>query len=133
MTITSQQFNKLATKSDLKKDLKKLEEKIDKKFATKDDLKKGLKELRQETKSDLDKFAARAFDMFASKDDIKELRQEMATKEDINKILTAVDGITKQYQEFNIGFVMNQGAHDRFEEKIIKTEKRVEVIEKKLK
>ncbi|MCK5510545.1 hypothetical protein KAI65_03310 [Candidatus Parcubacteria bacterium] len=128
MAITTQQSNK---KPATKDDLVKLEKKLEKKLASKKDLEKFA--TKKEIKKDFEKFAIRAFDTFSTKEDIKELRQEMATKEDINKILTAVDGITKQYQEFNIGFVMNQGAHDRFEEKIIKTEKRVEVIEKKLK
>ena len=147
MTITSQQFNtlatkkdlekfvtkkdlkkdleKMATKKDLKKDLEKLEEKMDEKFASK----KDLSDFQKETNEKFNK----AFEVFASKEDLKEIRQEMATKKDIDRILSAVDGITKQSPEFDIGFAMNQGAHDRFEKKIIKVDKRVGVIEKKLK
>ncbi len=132
MTITSQQFDKLVTKSDLKKDLKKLEEKIDKKFAAKDDFKKGLKELRQETKSDLDKFAARAFDMFASKDDIKELEKRVASKEDINRLFILMDSIVVKHQEIGTERTANIGAHDRIEADIAKTNKRITVVEKKL-
>ena len=137
MAITTQQFNKLATKSDLKKDLKELRQ----------ESKSDLKKLRQESKKDIagvksdlnrleekmdSKFDA-AFQIFATKEDLKNLETKEEAKAAKNEILTAIDGITKQYQEFDIGFAMNQGAHDRFEERIIKTEKRVGAIEKKLK
>jgi len=121
MTITSQQFNKKLTTKD---DLVKLEKKLEKKLASK----KDLKELRQEVKGDFEKFSIRALNTFATKEDLKEFKKDIA--EDVNKkfdkILTAVDGITKKYQEFDIGFTMNQGAHNRFE-------KRIGTIEKKLK
>ena len=72
------------------------------------------------------------FNKIATKEDLKELKREMATKEDINKILTAVDGIAKKHQDFETEFVSNIGAHDRFEEKFIKTDKRIKVVERKL-
>lgn len=93
MTLTPEQFNKLATKDDLKG----LEKKMDKKFDA-------------------------AFDLFATKDDIKELKREMANKEDINKILAAVDGIAKKHQDFEAELAANLGAHDRFEARITKLE-----------
>ena len=130
MALTSQQFNKLATKKDLKKEVSKL--------ATKEELKKEVSKLA--TKKDLEKIEEKmdnkfkaAFDIFATKEDIKNLETKEESRAAKNEILTAIDNITKQYQEFDIGFTVNQGAHDRFEEKFIKTEKRIRVIEKKLK
>lgn len=72
------------------------------------------------------------FDILATKDDLRELKKEMATKEDINKILAAVDGIAHKHQNFETEMTANVGAHDRFEEKFTATNGRVEVLEKKL-
>ncbi|MBI2459132.1 MAG: hypothetical protein HYV53_01095 [Parcubacteria group bacterium] len=72
------------------------------------------------------------FNKLATKEDLKELKQEMATKEDINKILTAVDGVAKKHQNFEVEMAANVGAHERFEKKFIKTNKRVKVLEKEL-
>ena len=130
MELTSKQFNKLATKKDLKKltqesksDLKKLEDNMDKKFATKSDLKK-----------ELDKFAIRAFNTFASKDDLKEVRQDIVEEvgKKIDRVLTAVDSIVGTHQEIGAERAANIGAHDRIEEEITKTNKRVTIVEKKL-
>ena len=149
MALISQQFNKkLTTKDDLvelekklekklasKKDLEKFATKKDlEKFVTKEELKKEVSKLatKEEIKKDFEMFSIRAFEMFATKEDLKELRQDIAS--DVNKkfdkILTAVDGITKKYQEVDIGFVLNQGAHDRFEEKLLKQKKELELLKK---
>lgn len=75
------------------------------------------------------------FNILATKEDIKEAiieSEERMTKK-IDKILTAVDGIAKNFQKFDQELVANQGAHDRFEETFAKTDKRIEVIEDKLK
>ena len=120
MTITSQQFNTLATKKDLKNDLKKIEQKMDEKFAT---------------KKDFEKFAIRAFDIFATKEDLKNLETKEEAKAAKNEILTAIDGVAKEQQDSRMERAANIGAHDRFEEKIIKVDKidkRVGIIEKKL-
>lgn len=71
------------------------------------------------------------FSILATKDDLKELKKEMATKEDINKILAAVDGIAHKHKNFETEMTANIGAHDRFENKFTKTNGRVEVLEKK--
>ena len=134
MAITTQQFNKLATKSDLKKDLKEL----------KQESKSDLKKLRQESKKDIagvksdlnrleekmdSKFDA-AFQIFATKEDLKNLETKEEAKAAKNEILTAIDGITKQYQEFDIGFAMNQGAHDRFEKELLRQKKELELLKR---
>ena len=143
MAITTQQFNKLATKKDLKKDLKelrqeskkdiaglksdlnRLEEKMDSKF---DAAKNNLDEFREETNN---KFNA-AFEMFASKEDIKELEKRVASKEDINRLFILMDSIVVKHQENEAERTANIGAHDRIKEDIAKTNKRVTIVEKKL-
>ena len=148
--MTSQQFNKLVNK----KDLDKLEQKIDKKFASKDDLKKEVKNLvtKKDLKKDLDKleqrmdkkfstkddlknalekFATRAFNTFASKEDLKELEKRVASKKDIDRLFTLMDSIVVKHQEIEAERTANIGAHDRIEEDIAKTNKRVTIVEKK--
>ena len=124
MELTSKQFNKLSSKDDLKP--------LEKKLVTKKDLKKDLEKFA--TKKDLDKFAIRAFNTFASKEDMKDAimeSEERMTKK-IDRILTAVDGTTVKHQEIEAERTANIGAHDRIEEDIAKTNKRVTIVEKKL-
>ncbi|MEI6596884.1 MAG: hypothetical protein WCL13_01585 [bacterium] len=63
---------------------------------------------------------------------LAEKLENLATKEDVNKILTAVDGIAKKHQDFEVESAANVGAHDRFEEKFTKTNSRVKILEEKL-
>lgn len=63
---------------------------------------------------------------------LAEKLENMATKEDVNKILTAVDGIAHKHQRFEVEMAANLGAHDRLEKKFTETNGRVEVLEKKL-
>jgi len=60
------------------------------------------------------------------KEDLKELEEKIGTKIDnkINQVLTAVDGIAKKHEDFKIELAANQGAHDRFEERIKGLEKK---------
>ncbi|KKS33630.1 MAG: hypothetical protein UU95_C0026G0014 [Parcubacteria group bacterium GW2011_GWC2_42_12] len=74
------------------------------------------------------------FSILATKDDVKEAiiaSEERMTKK-IDKILTAVDGIAKNFQKFEVESAANVGAHDRFEKRFTETNGRVEVLEKKL-
>ena len=122
MQLTLAQFNKLATNKNLEATNKNLEE-------LRQETKKEFKELRQE----IDRKFDAAFDLFATKEDIKELRQEMATKADIDRVLNAMDMIIKKHQDFDIELTANQGAHDRFEEKFVKSDKKIEILEKQFK
>ena len=121
MALTPEQFNKLATKEDLEK------------LASKEDL----KELKKETDKKFDavdkKFDV-ALNVFASKEDLRELEERMDGKIDkkIDKVLTAVDGIAKDFKKFDQELAANVGTHDRFEEKFIKTDERIKVVERKL-
>lgn len=66
------------------------------------------------------------FNILATKDDVKEaiLASEERITKKIDRILTAVDGIAKQHNDFKTELVANQGAHDRFEERIKGLEKK---------
>ncbi len=37
------------------------------------------------------------FNLLATKEDLKGIKEEMTTKEDTNKVLTAVDGLAKKF------------------------------------
>jgi len=69
------------------------------------------------------------FDKLATKEDLKELKREVATKEDVNKILTAVDGIAHKHQSFEVEMTANLGAHDRMNKKIDGHEARLKKLE----
>lgn len=69
------------------------------------------------------------FNKLATKEDLKNLKEEMASKKDINKILTAVDGLAKNVQDFQAELVSNQMAHDRMQKYIESLEKRIVKIE----
>jgi len=53
-----------------------------------------------------------------TKEDLDAKLENMATKEDVDKILAAVDGIAKKHEDFETELTANQGAHDRFESRI---------------
>jgi len=62
------------------------------------------------------------FNKLVTKDDLDEKLKNMATKEDVHKILAAVDGIAKKHEDFETELTANQGSHDRFESRIKKLE-----------
>jgi ribosomal protein L19E len=64
------------------------------------------------------------FNKLVTKEDLDDKLKNLATKEDINKILVAVDGIAKKHEDFKIELVSNQAAHDRFEERMKGLEKK---------
>ena len=63
------------------------------------------------------------FNKLVTKEDLDEKLKDIATKEDVHKILAAVDGIAKKHKDFETELVANQGAHDRFETRIKNLEK----------
>jgi len=71
------------------------------------------------------------FNKLATRDDLEKIREEMATKKDINKILNAVDGLTKKVVDFQAELASNQAAHDRMNFEITDVKNRVEILEKK--
>ena len=48
----------------------------------------------------------------------------------MKKILTSVDGLAKKVVDFQAELASNQGAHDRFENKFISTDKRLSALER---
>lgn len=67
------------------------------------------------------------FNKIALKEDLK----NFATKEEMNKkfdqVLTAVDSVVKKLNNIEHAFVSNLVAHDRFEKRITKVEKHLEL------
>jgi len=63
------------------------------------------------------------FNKLATKDDLK----DFATKEEMNKkfdeVLSATDAVMKKLDDIEHAFVANQAAHDRFEKRLTRIEK----------
>ncbi len=93
---------------------------------------KKIAELRQEMNERFEKVDKRfetvderfqkSFNIFATKEDLK----RFATKDDLaevkSEILTAIDGLTKNYRDVKDDQTANLGAHYRFEERLEKME-----------
>ena len=72
------------------------------------------------------------FNKITTKDQFDELKDEIIDiKKNVKKILNSVDSIVVKHQENDAERTANIGAHDRIEEDIAKTNKRVTIIEKK--
>ncbi len=71
------------------------------------------------------------FNLLATKDDLKDIKEEMTTKEDTNKVLTAVDGLAKKFDNFSAEMAANQAAHDRYEDAFLDLKTRVRALETK--
>ncbi|MFA6928677.1 MAG: hypothetical protein WC258_05540, partial [Patescibacteria group bacterium] len=85
MTLTSEEFNKLVKKDDLKQ----LEERMEKKFASKDDVKK--------IEERVDKVSVLAL---CNKQDIHDLKESVKRiDKNVNTIITTLDGITKNFKD----------------------------------
>jgi hypothetical protein len=63
--------------------------------------------------------------MLVTKEDLKEEMKNVATKEDIQKVLEAADNITKKFDDHETEHTANLGAHKRIERRIKKIEKHV--------
>jgi len=105
MTLTPEQFNKLATKEDLK-DLKN-------KMASKEDLNK----LADRT----DKVVIK---LIATSENLGRVENKVdILTENVSILLTSVDGLAKKLDDIEHAFVSNQAAHDRFESRLERIEK----------
>ena len=68
------------------------------------------------------------FNRLTTKDEFNELRSEVQEiKEDVKKILHAVDGLAKNTGDIKEEFISNIGAHDRFEKRMTRIEKSLEL------
>ncbi len=64
------------------------------------------------------------FNKLATKEELREVKNDTAEiKENVQKLLTSVDGLAKNVSNIEHAFVSNIAAHDRFEERIIRLEK----------
>lgn len=112
MTLTPEQFNKLATKEDLKK----VDTRLDNVNTRLDSVDTRL----DNVDTRLDKLA---IEQIKTRESLK----NFATKDDLNKksdeILTAVDAVVKKLDVIEHAFVSNLAAHDRFEKRIARIEK----------
>jgi hypothetical protein len=69
------------------------------------------------------------FALLATKEDLKELKETMATKDDFQVILSAVDGLSKNVVKFQQELSSNQGAHDRIQEQVDNHDMRIGKLE----
>ncbi|MDP2709303.1 MAG: hypothetical protein Q8O93_04680 [bacterium] len=71
------------------------------------------------------------FALIATKEDLKDLRQDMATKTELtqvkSEILGAVDAVMVKLDNIEHAFVSNLAAHDRFEKRLTRIEKHLEL------
>ena len=65
------------------------------------------------------------FNKLVTKDEFNELKKDFDKMDGkIDRILTSVDGIANKHIGFETELMANQGAHDRFEERIKGLEKK---------
>jgi len=105
MTLTLEQFNKIATKEDLRN--------LENRMASKEDLNK----LADRTDKVVIKLIATSENL-----DRVENKVDVLT-ENISTLLTSVDGLAKKLDDIEHAFVSNQAAHDRFEGRLERIEK----------
>ncbi|MFH1522329.1 MAG: hypothetical protein ABIE43_00745 [Patescibacteria group bacterium] len=59
------------------------------------------------------------FNKLVTKDEFNELKDDVGEiKGDVKKLVTAVDGIAKKFDDHKVEHISNQAAHDRFQEDI---------------
>ena len=66
------------------------------------------------------------FNKLATKEDLKDFEKRMeenfASKDDINRIINALDELVGKHKNHDEDHAFNQAAHDRYEERITKIE-----------
>ncbi len=68
------------------------------------------------------------FNKLATKEELREVKNDTAEiKENVQKLLTSIDGLSKNVSDIEHAFVSNIAAHDRFEERIIRLEKALKI------
>lgn len=70
------------------------------------------------------------FNYLATKDDLRAIREEMATKKDVAKIMTTLDSINKTLSTRDDEKTANISAHNRFQRTLDDHEVRITKIEK---
>jgi len=67
------------------------------------------------------------FEQLATKEDLKDLKEELASKEDMNKVLNTVDGLAKRFDVIETEFNMDKIAHDRIQKDVDDIKERLEL------
>lgn len=111
-----QQLRNLATKDDLKG------------FATKDDLKTlATKKELDGVKSDIADLRKFVQTNMVTKQELDDLREELPTRADFNKLQQSVDGIARQFQEQRQELIVGASRSERMEAWIIKAAEKIGV------
>ncbi len=71
------------------------------------------------------KLSPEQFNMLVTKKDLKEEMKNVATKEDVQKVLTAADEIKKKFDNHETEHAANLGAHKRLKGEIDNIKKHV--------
>ncbi|MFH1255466.1 MAG: hypothetical protein V1667_03285 [bacterium] len=106
MPLTPEQFNKIVTKEEFK------------------ELKEEFKELKEDVKKIDDKLNKVIVEAVNIKEDMKEFVKKDHFDKKMDEVLSAVDKITKKYEDHKIEHISNLAAHDRFEGRIKGLEKK---------
>jgi hypothetical protein len=67
------------------------------------------------------------FNQLATKEDLNDLKEELVSKTEFRQMLNALDGIAKDVKDIKCEHTVNIAAHDRFEKRITKVEKKVRI------
>jgi hypothetical protein len=75
------------------------------------------------------KLSPEQFNIIATKDDLNNLEEKIDLKitQKMDRILNAVDGLAKSVNDMKAEFASNMAAHDRFETRITRVEKQLEL------
>ena len=65
------------------------------------------------------------FNLLATKEDLKNFPTKDEMNEKFDQVLTAIDGLAKSVKDMKEEQVFNIAAHDRFEERITRVEKKI--------
>ena len=68
------------------------------------------------------------FNKLATRDDIGRVENKVdSLTSNVSQLLSAVDGLGKNVKDIEHAFVSNQAAHDRFEERLTRIEKHLDL------
>lgn len=116
MTLTPEQFNLLATKEDLKN------------FHTKDEIDEKFGQIENRLGNVEQKVDVLYINAINTNERIERIEEKVdALADSMSDVLTSLDGLAKGLSDINHEFAANLGAHDRFETRITKIEKHLDL------
>lgn len=114
MTLTPEQFNLLATKEDLKN------------FRTKDEIDGKFNQIENRFSKLETKLDSLSVSHINTNQRVERIEEKVdALVDSMSDVLTSLDGVAKGLNDMKHEFATNLGAHDRFEERITKIEKKL--------